>query len=88
VLWGANFEPIVKNLENPLLVLGKYFSYLANLKRMETDGMPQYSPIYQSYEKFGGNLITAVAKPSTILSICWSKILVFCNYFSYFGTIV
>jgi len=71
---GGHFEPVVKNLENPLLVLNKYFSYLANLKRVETGGMPQYSPIYQSYEQFGGNLITAVTKPSTyiqaLISIC------------------
>lgn len=60
---GGHFEPIRKNLENPLLVLSKYFSYLANLKRIETNGKPQYSAIYQDFEHIGGN-ITSVSKPT------------------------
>ncbi|KAG0589026.1 hypothetical protein KC19_2G286600 [Ceratodon purpureus] len=60
---GGHFEPILKNLENPLLALHKYFSYLANLKRILTGGRPQYGYVYQDFEQIGGNIIT-VTKPA------------------------
>ncbi|KAG0614684.1 hypothetical protein M758_6G195700 [Ceratodon purpureus] len=59
---GGHFEPILKNLENPLLAFQKYFSYLANLNRVLTNGRPQYSYIYEDIEGIGGN-ITTLCKP-------------------------
>ncbi|KAG0570569.1 hypothetical protein KC19_6G171200 [Ceratodon purpureus] len=60
---GGHFEPILKNLENPLLAFRQYFSYLASLKRILTNGRPQYSQVYEDTDAtFGGNIIT-VAKP-------------------------
>ena len=56
---GGHFEPIMKNLENPLLAFRHYFSYLANLMRILTNGRPQYSPVYQDSDAtFGENIIT------------------------------
>ncbi|KAG0627939.1 hypothetical protein M758_2G239800 [Ceratodon purpureus] len=57
---GGHFEPILTNLENPLLALHKYFSYLANLKRILTGGRPQYSFVHHDFEQIGGNIILII----------------------------
>ncbi|KAG0589022.1 hypothetical protein KC19_2G286500 [Ceratodon purpureus] len=57
---GGHFEPILTNLDNPLLALHRYFSYLANLKRILTGGRPQYSFVHQDFERIGGNIILIV----------------------------
>lgn len=55
---GGHFEPILKNVNNGLLAFAKYFSYLANLRRVITGGKPQYSYVYRDFEQIGGNIIT------------------------------
>ncbi|KAG0570591.1 hypothetical protein KC19_6G173300 [Ceratodon purpureus] len=55
---GGHFEPILKNLENPLLAIRSFYSYTAGLKRALTNDGPHYSYIYEDFDKIGGNITT------------------------------
>lgn len=67
---GGHFEPILKNLENPLFARRNFFSYLANLKRALTNDGPQYSYVYEDFDKIGGNITTVTKTGITYIFQC------------------